>query len=212
VAIACLALRNASGAWVSAMLGFALILLTAAVLLAVFRRGSSRAFWIGFAVCGWTYVLVLMYGWNLQPNTMFFNPLKSDELVTSRVSTWAYLKAYPWIAWPTPAGQQVFAGGGMGGLGGGGFGGSSMTSTGGFAFGGGYPGGTAGFGFAGTGPFGGPIQQDFVNVAHALWTLLIALCGGWFARWAYASGPGSGASFNPQPEAKGDRKEHSDDR
>ena len=40
----------------------------------------------------------------------------------------------------------------------------------------------------GVGPtFTGPSQQDFAFVAHALWTLLLALCGGWFAQWVYAT-------------------------
>ena len=33
----------------------------------------------------------------------------------------------------------------------------------------------------------GPKADNFVNVAHALWTLVLAACGGKFARWLYQS-------------------------
>ena len=40
------------------------------------------------------------------------------------------------------------------------------------------------------GPPPGPNEGDFVNVAHALWTLLFAAIGGFLAFWLYSTGPG----------------------
>jgi hypothetical protein len=37
--------------------------------------------------------------------------------------------------------------------------------------------------------FSSPAPDDFVNVAHAFWALLIALCGGWFTGWVYTTRP-----------------------
>ena len=47
------------------------------------------------------------------------------------------------------------------------------------------------------GPPPGPNAGDFVNVAHALWTLLFAAIGGCLAYWLYATGPGR----TDEPEA-----------
>jgi hypothetical protein len=87
--------------------------------------------------------------------------------------------------------------GGDGGMGGSSDGGMSGSAD----FGGGGPGGMPGMpGMAGMGSMMGspggppgmpaiiaPSQRDFTNVSHALWTLLLAFCGGWFAQWLYAS-------------------------
>lgn len=35
----------------------------------------------------------------------------------------------------------------------------------------------------------GPVVADFINVAHSLWTLLLAFCGGQFCKWLYATRP-----------------------
>ena len=50
IAIAIAALINASGWWASALSSGVLLMLCAAILLAVFRDGQRRAFWIGFSV------------------------------------------------------------------------------------------------------------------------------------------------------------------
>lgn len=42
-------------------------------------------------------------------------------------------------------------------------------------------------GGATTPPFTGPTQDDFTSVAHTLWMLLLAVGGGWFAQWLYAT-------------------------
>jgi hypothetical protein len=50
VALAIAALRAASAYWVSAMFSITLGLLMTAVLGVASRRGSRRAFWLGFAL------------------------------------------------------------------------------------------------------------------------------------------------------------------
>ena len=62
--------------------------------------------------------------------------------------------------------------------------GTSMPGGGGSGFG---P--MGGMGGAVQPAFTGPSHGDFVNVAHSLWALLLAACGGWLARWLYATGP-----------------------
>ena len=49
-----------------------------------------------------------------------------------------------------------------------------------------------------TGPPPGPTETDFVNVAHALWTLLFAVIGGGAAYWLYVTGPGQGEKQPPE--------------
>jgi hypothetical protein len=54
------ALRNPSLLWSNALFSVALGTLTLAVLAAVYRRGRRRAFWVGFATCGWVYLLLAL--------------------------------------------------------------------------------------------------------------------------------------------------------
>jgi hypothetical protein len=58
VAIGFAALREATDAWDSGMLAATLLALLVAVLLAVHRRDERRAFWMGFALSGWLYLVV----------------------------------------------------------------------------------------------------------------------------------------------------------
>ena len=50
------ALRSSSAGWDSAVFGGALVILTGSLVLAVQRRGRSRAYWVGFAIVGWIYL------------------------------------------------------------------------------------------------------------------------------------------------------------
>ena len=57
VALGCAALVNVSEWWASVLIEATVAMLLVAVLLSIFRRGRGRAFWIGFAVVGWVYLL-----------------------------------------------------------------------------------------------------------------------------------------------------------
>ena len=218
VAVACVALRNATPTWASSLLGAALVLLAASLLLATFREGRSRAFWIGFATVGWLYVTLLAYSTGIDTNNRpWNNPFRPDALITTQLSHSLYSWMCQRVAPPAnPPGMM----GGFGSMSGG-IGmpmGSSMDSAGmgGTAMYGGYDasgagGGDSGYGAAsggmpGTGMMGPggmgpggmgsmastpfiPAQHDFTNVAHALWAILLAACGGALASWLYTTRP-----------------------
>lgn len=56
VAIACAALIAATDMWDSVLFTSACGVLAASVLLAILRPAEKRAFWMGFALCGWVYL------------------------------------------------------------------------------------------------------------------------------------------------------------
>jgi hypothetical protein len=204
VAVACVALRNASPTWVSALLSLALVAPTAAIALAIFRQAGQRAFWVGFAMFGWAYLLLLAYSWSLDPNTSQSNPLRPYSLLTTQLSQSGYNRIY---SRPDSVNYYVTPDGGSvtfsyplthvtGTVSNGPYtevysSNSRVTTSGDFSF---YVGTggtktltTIASGLpqpAGTSP---PSQDDFINVAHALWAILIALCGGYFTCWLYAT-------------------------
>jgi hypothetical protein len=57
VAIAAAALRAADDAWDGGLLGLTLLALLTAILLAVHRADRRRAYWLGFALFGWAYLV-----------------------------------------------------------------------------------------------------------------------------------------------------------
>ncbi len=186
VALGCVALRNASDIWASAMLGLVVIVFSTAILLAVFRVDARRAFWIGFSTFGWLYLLMLAYGWNLNPIFGGDVPLLANNLATSRISSacheWLYEEAFQRYH----NSQQQPMGSRPGGMIGSGMGGPGLMLGDG---GSGMKAGGAGSAVAGLGggfmspsaPPPGPAQQDFANVAHSLWAIVLAMLGGWLA-------------------------------
>src|SRR4051812_42711052 len=57
VGVAVAALRASNDAWDSGIFGLTLLILLTAVLLAVHRTERGRAFWLGFALFGWGYLV-----------------------------------------------------------------------------------------------------------------------------------------------------------
>ncbi len=106
VALGLAALRNASETWASVMFLLTCGVLNLAVVGTLCREGAKRAWWLGFALFGWGY-LVLAFWSSVQLPTMTLL-----DVVGSRL------------------GLKVQFGGGMGGMGGG------MRSAGFWAFGG----------------------------------------------------------------------------
>jgi len=190
VAFGCIALRSASTTWVAAVFGLVLLFFAAALLLVIFGQAADRAYWVGFALIGWLYLILLMYGWGLDPNSSQNNPLRPSNLITGRLSALCYDRIY---SSSTP---QYVMGAGFGASG---FGMGSADGGYGSDFGGGSPaagvppgisGSPVSVGYAVPVPtFAGPTQDEFVNVAHALWALILAACGGWFAQWLYVVRP-----------------------
>jgi hypothetical protein len=187
IAVGLFALRSASPFWVMVSLSLTLLVLAASPLVALYRQGPERAFWIGFATIGWFYMLVLLYCWNLDRPSNY--PLRADQLLTTNLSyqlhQWMYpLKPEPLTVYPgDPFAVDPFA-----------------------------PPPTISAMLPGSGPIppttnvqmpppgsipgrnsapAGPAVNDFINVAHSIWTLLLAFCGGQFCKWLYATRPQS---------------------
>ena len=103
VALACAALLNASEWWLSATFTLTLAVLLVAVLASIFRRGSTRAFWIGFAVVGCVYL-------SLSPAAPFSRLWLGGNfpLLTSNLSELAYSELHPtgWVYAPGDGQRQ----------------------------------------------------------------------------------------------------------
>ena len=200
------ALVNANSWWLAITWSTSLFSLAAALLLAVYRREEKRAFWSGFAIFGALYVLLLMY--SIQPvsssnsSVLCLLPLSYFNLLTTKLSNWSYSRlpaalTTEYLPGPGPGapGSGSMPGmPGMGGMPGGGVGGPPGGGMG--APFGMMPGMAGGMGSSGMGPSGGGMpamalnprfvsQQIYLEVSHALWTLLIAMLGGALARWLH---------------------------
>jgi hypothetical protein len=159
----------------------AILFLTFAILIAIYRAGSTRAFWVGCAIFGWMYLLVLF--WPSSERIQFGSWYKMElgtELATSQLARWAYEHILPKVRTPPPTGYSPTPMPGSGG------GGNFFPQ-----FGGGMPGGGGGFG-----PVAKPPPKDtypdeatFVRVAHAVWTWFFLLVGGVLGRYLYATRP-----------------------
>ena len=57
IAVACTALLNANVWWVGGIWLCTIGLLVLALLAAIFRRGERQAFWVGFAIAGWLCIV-----------------------------------------------------------------------------------------------------------------------------------------------------------
>lgn len=60
ISVALAALRASTDVWDGCLLGLDLLILLTAVLLAVHRTDRKRAYWLGFAVFGWLYLIASM--------------------------------------------------------------------------------------------------------------------------------------------------------
>jgi hypothetical protein len=155
----------------------AFVALAAAVPLAIFRRDADRAFWLGFALFGWLYVLVLAYGWSLDPGNSGHNPLRPDRLITARLTSHGFQRIYE----PQENSSAASVARAV----------TFIDSSGGR-----INVNTADFDTSLSLLIAGgqvvhqePYHDDFVNVSHAFWAILLAALGGWFTRWIYATRP-----------------------
>src|SRR5437879_6102675 len=57
------ALRSPTPLWANGWFSLTLAALTLAIPAAVYRCGERRAFWVGFATCGWVYFVLSMAPW-----------------------------------------------------------------------------------------------------------------------------------------------------
>ena len=153
-AVGCFALLNASQIWAATLLSGVGVILAASILLAVFRDGERRAYWIGFATFGWLYLL-LCFGGIFRDVA---SPFGWRENLAAQLTGVVYDQLYGSVPpRPIPVNDP----------------------------------------FAPADPFAEPqatMQRPlspnaaiFVLTAHALWTLLLAVSGGWFAHWLYVT-------------------------
>jgi hypothetical protein len=89
------ALHSPSALLASVWFSATLAALTLAVLAAVYRRGAQRAFWVGFASCGWVYFVLALGPW--------LHVVVGSFLVT----TAALELLYPQITPPPPPGPAA---------------------------------------------------------------------------------------------------------
>lgn len=178
VAIGCYALRWASPWWSIVLFYVGLALIVVGILVAINRRGETRSFWAGFAICGILHML-LVFRPGLQNG---IPPLNTTAFVTTWASAYTYLQIKPQLTvQPIPTDPAVL--GTIRGRWGGEYQeipsqpgpGSGMAVI---AHAPSLHSGEDGY-FRGFGP--GPFyiqQEDFIEVAHDLWTLLLAYLGG----------------------------------
>ena len=83
--LACL--LHASSPWAATMFSITLGLLTMALIGVIYRMGERRAFWVGFAICGWLYMALTTNPW--------LGAWIGPNLVTSKLLYWAYPRLIP---------------------------------------------------------------------------------------------------------------------
>ena len=87
VAVGIAALRNASETWAGIVLFVTLLLLGMSPLAILHRREGKRAFWQGFALFGWGYVVLTMAPW--------FADRVGPKLPTSQLLGYAHARLNP---------------------------------------------------------------------------------------------------------------------
>jgi hypothetical protein len=95
------ALRNADDFWASATYTLAITMITVAVVGALSQKGRARATWIGYAVFGWTYLLVVQLPpWQI--GGLGFGPIDKPVLLIE----WGIAKLQPYVH-PTGAASDL---------------------------------------------------------------------------------------------------------
>jgi hypothetical protein len=115
--VAFAALRFPTPLWANVWFSLTVATLTLAVPAAIYRRGTQRAFWLGFAVCGWVYFMLALSPWfqgeggfQLASTTILdvMSPhiVRKDDLLRNYVGgfnpQYAPVERTPWQAWNLP--------------------------------------------------------------------------------------------------------------
>lgn len=179
--IAIAALRQADDLWDSGMLGLTLLGLMTAVLLAVHRTDHRRAYWVGFALFGWTYLIA-----SLIPQIAVRLPTSLglafiDSKIPGRHRAWATTV----LTITSTAGTNPVQTGGLSPQG------NTLASssqevsrvwdvrTGELL----------------AGPFA--TTENFIRIGHSLLALVLAFLGGYLSRHLYRTGQGQSSSAQP---------------
>jgi hypothetical protein len=162
------ALRASTDAWESGILGFAWLFLLTAVLLAVHRTESRRAFWLGVALFGWAYLIASLIpplglrlpttlglafidsripGREKLVSTMFLYTTGGESSFNTTVSPYSSSPVFPTPSyvriWDPATGKILTAGG---------------------------------------------ATENFIRIGHSLLALLLAFLGGHLSRYLYRRG------------------------
>ena len=93
IAMGCAALAYPTRWWASIISTTVFCLLSLASMAAVLLRGSRRAFWTGFALFGWMYVIVQFVR---LPTINFDKSLLLPEMVLEQIAAWRYPDSSNW--------------------------------------------------------------------------------------------------------------------
>jgi hypothetical protein len=182
IAIGIWSLRNASTGWASIAFWTCVIVLTGALLNAVNESGERRAWWAGFGICGWIYLLLVPCE-IARPELGFSSMFDHGNLPTSRWSERLY-----WAIYPT--GGTTFRGEGasfyLGNMQTGGVRTDSQQAT---------PQSQFAIGA------GAPAVADFVAIAQLHWTMVVAAIGGWASWIMFHQGRRNERSASPAARA-----------
>jgi hypothetical protein len=183
VAVGCYALRWASPWWAIVLFYTGLALIVAGILVAINRGGEARSFWGGFSICGIAHILLVFHpGLDNGIPSLF-----PAAFVTTWASAYTYHQVRPGLTvQPIEVDHAEIMD----------FRGRWGSETMGVSLVNGdhytiptFSAGEDGY-FRGFG--GGPffiLEQDFVEVAHGLWTLLLAYVGGCISLAIYRMRP-----------------------
>ena len=100
------ALIYATPVWAAASFTLCIVLLLAAVIFATADYRRSRFFWLGFAIFGWGYWLVLsspILSLGSTAQNWRLNPEEGPPLITTRYLIWIYNSVLPSVHPPPPA-------------------------------------------------------------------------------------------------------------
>jgi hypothetical protein len=178
------ALREPTDPWDSAMLGLSLLLLLISTLFAVHRPGERRAYWLGFALFGWSYFVLSQISTieSRLPTT------KGLAYLDSKIADRAFNMTFTIATTPTPGGpgQPVQAAAFM-------TTGTTLVTN--------QATGVRFWNAATGAPMAGPngTSENFVRIGHSLLALVLAMIGGHLSRTLRGSSP----SATDQVESSG---------
>lgn len=166
ISVALAALRDSTDAWDSGVLGLTLTILLTAILLAVHRRDRKRAYWLGFALFGWAYLVgsLVPAVESRLPTTRGLAYLHSKLPEKETASQFLYRLLVPEEPWLSGSPQPVVA---------------DLTRAGASDWA--YTWMLTGAAVPGT----GGSQQNFVRIGHSLLVLVVAFFGSRLSRWMY---------------------------
>jgi hypothetical protein len=182
-AVGVAALRAASETWAGLILTATLAILAVGLLGAIYRRGPAHAFWGGFALFGWGYLLLCFGPWfasEVQPHlasTGLLDRLYPQIAGVSPTDTATYIRRVWLDVYGTPPPPQAVSAVRFSGDG------TKIAEDPWAAV---WQWAGAGQGFRG---LRGPAPGPFRRIGHCLWALMAAMVGGLAARRFRAMGP-----------------------